>query len=287
MELSTIILAASLVLIMFGMGLNLTKNDFRRVFYEPKAIFIGLLNQLILLPAFGFFLISIFSMRVEIAVGIIILAACPGGPTSNLITHLAKGDAALSVSLTAISSFITLLTIPFVVNLGLQIVLGKQTNIQLNVIETIIQVFVIVVIPVSLGMIIQAKNSETANKMRRPFRVMSAVVFVLVLLGVIFAQKENIVPYFRQAGLYTLLLNLMTMGTAIIISTFAKLSSKQGLSVSIESGIQNGTLAIVIAGELLKNLEYAIAPAVYSLVMFITGIIVIFWGIRKDNIKKI
>lgn len=283
METSAIILAISLIIIMFGMGLSLTLSDFKRVFIEPKAMFIGLFNQLILLPAFGFLLISIFSMRPEIAIGIIILAACPGGPTSNLITHLAKGDTALSVSLTAISSFVTLLTIPFIINLGLQMVLGGNTDIQLNVFETIGRVFVIVVIPVSLGMIIKDRSNAFAEKMEKPFRIISGIVFVLVLVGVVLSQKENIVPYFQQAGFYALILNILTMGAAIIIATFAKLSSRQALSISIESGIQNGTLAIAIATGLLNNIEYAIAPAVYGLLMFITGAIVIYWGIKESQ----
>ncbi len=283
METSTVILALSLVIIMFGMGLTLTVNDFKRVFIEPKAILIGLANQLILLPLIGFLLISIFSVRAEIAIGLIILAACPGGPTSNLITHLAKGDTALSVSLTAIASFVTLITIPFIINLGLQTVLGSETEIQLNVVQTIAQVFVIVIIPVSIGMWIRASKEAFAMKMEKPVRIASGIVFVLVLVGVILSEKENIIPYAQQAGLITFTLNILTMGLGMIIATFMKLSPRQAISISIESGIQNGTLAIAIATGLLMNTEYAIAPAIYSLIMFLTGALVIFWGIKESK----
>lgn len=283
METSTIVLALSLVIIMFGMGLTLTVNDFKRVFIEPKAILIGLANQLILLPLIGFLLISIFSVRAEIAIGLIILAACPGGPTSNLITHLAKGDTALSVSLTAIASFVTLITIPFIINLGLQTVLGRETEIQLNVVQTIAQVFVIVIIPVSIGMWIRASKEAFAMKMEKPVRIASGIVFVLVLAGVILSEKENIIPYAQQAGLITFTLNILTMGLGMIIATFMKLSPRQAISISIESGIQNGTLAIAIATGLLMNTEYAIAPAIYSLIMFLTGSLVIFWGIKESK----
>lgn len=283
-RISTLFLAASLIVIMFGMGLSLTSTDFRRVFVQPKAILVGLLNQLILLPIIGFGLIYVFPLQPEIAIGVIILAACPGGPTSNLITHLAKGDTALSVSLTAISSFITLLTIPFVINLGLRQVLGQQTAIQLDTIQTIAQVFVIVIIPVTIGMWIRARNAAFADRMDRPVRMASSFVFVLVLAGVIFKEKANIVNYFEQAGIVMLTLNVLTMLLGLLLTHFFKLSFKQGVSISIESGIQNGTLAITIATVLLANSSYAVAPAIYSLIMFITGGIIIFWSHRKQAI---
>lgn len=283
MQITTIILALSLIIIMFGMGLSLTTDDFKRVFVEPKAILTGLVNQLIFLPLIGFALISVFSVRPEIAIGLIILAACPGGPTSNLITHLAKGDTALSVSLTAISSFVTLLTIPFVINLGLRTVLGSTTEIQLNVMQTIVQVLVVVVIPVLLGMLVKARRPTFALRMEKPVRTASAIVFVLVLVGVILSEKENIIPYAKEAGFIALMLNVLTIGIAILSARIMKLSLRQALSISIESGIQNGTLAIAIATGLLMNTEYSIAPAIYSLIMFITGGLVIFWGIKKHN----
>lgn len=282
-NLPTIILAVSLIIIMFGMGLSLTVEDFKRVFIAPKAIIIGLINQLLLLPIIGFILIKFISVPPEIAIGVIILAACPGGPTSNLITHLAKGDTALSVSLTAISSFFTLLTIPFIINLGLQTVLGENTLIQLNIVQTIAQVFVIVLIPVLLGMLLKAKKEAFADRMEKPVRTASAIVFVLVLAGVIIKEKSNLVSYFQQAGIITLILNLMTMALGLLVAKVAKLSFKQGVSISIESGIQNGTLAISIATVLLSNTAYAIAPAVYSLIMFFTGGIIIFWSLRKTT----
>ncbi|MEL7146555.1 MAG: bile acid:sodium symporter family protein, partial [Bacteroidota bacterium] len=246
-NISNLILAASLFIIMFGMGLSLTASDFKQIFVTPKAILTGLVNQLVLLPLVAFALVAVFPTSPEIAIGVIILAACPGGPTSNLITHLAKGDLALSVSLTAISSFITLLTIPFLTNLGLQTVLGQNTVIQLDIVSTIIQVFAIVIIPIILGMSIRAWKSTFANKMERPVRMASAVVFVLVLVGIIVKEIDKLPDYFAQAGLITLLLNLATMGLGLLSARIMKLSFKQGVSISIESGIQNGTLAISIA----------------------------------------
>jgi BASS family bile acid:Na+ symporter len=280
-NLSTIILAISLIIIMFGMGLSLVFDDFKRIFITPRAIVTGLVNQLVLLPAIGFLLVSVFPMSPEIAIGIIILVACPGGPTSNLIAHLAKGDLALSVSLTAISSFITLLSIPFIINLGLKIVLGQGTPIQLDVLQTIIQVLVIVIIPVLLGMLIRRARANFATKMEQPVRVASAIVFVLVLVGIILKEQDKLGSYFAQAGWVTLILNVLTMAMGLLSGKLLKLPFRQGVSIAIESGIQNGTLAITIATVLLLNTEYAIAPAVYSIIMFLTGGVFIFFALRK------
>lgn len=284
-NISTLILALSLIIIMFGMGLSLVVDDFKRIFTTPKAIFIGLTNQLILLPIVGFTFIYLFPLQPEIAIGVIILVACPGGATSNLVTHLAKGDIALSVSLTALSSLATLLTIPFIINMGLQTVLGEDTTIQLNILQTIIQIFAIVIFPVSLGMIIRAKKKAFANKMEDSVRKASAVVFVLVLVGILVKERANLISYFEQAGVIMLILNCVTMSIGFVVARVFKLSFKQGISISIESGIQNGTLGIAIATVLLGNTSYAIAPAIYSLIMFFTGGAVIFWSLKKQKVS--
>ncbi len=282
-NISNLILAASLFIIMYGMGLSLTINDFRQIFITPKAIITGLVNQLILLPLLGFLLISIFPVRPEIAIGVIILAACPGGPTSNLITHLAKGDLALSVSLTAISSFVTLLTIPFLTNLGLQMIMGQDTVIQLNIARTILQVFVIVIIPILLGMGTRGWKATFADRMEKPVRIASGIVFVLVLVGIIIKEIDKIPAYIAEAGSITLTLNIATMALGLLSAKLMKLSFKQGVSISIESGIQNGTLAISIATVLLSNTAYAIAPAVYGILMFITGGLLIFGSLKINK----
>ena len=285
-NLSTIILASALIIIMLGMGLGLVKEDFKRIFLSPKAIVIGLANQLILLPLIGFALVSIFPLQPEIAVGVMLLAACPGGPTSNLISHLAKGDTALSVSLTAVSSLITIITIPFVVNFALEHSLDAGHMIQLDPIKVIGQVLVITVIPIAIGMIIRNKNENFANKMAKPVKIGSAIVLALVIVGIIFKEKENFVSYFQQAGLVTLLLNLATMAVGYLTAKLFLLKKEQAISISIESGIQNGTLAIFIAVTLLNNSAYAIAPAVYSLIMFLTGGLVIYFGNKNQDAKK-
>lgn len=285
-QLSTIILAAALIIIMLGMGLSLVFDDFKRIFVYPKAIFVGLTNQLIILPIIGFLIAMAFPLRPEIAIGIMILAACPGGPTSNLIAHLAKGDLALSVSLTALSSFITILTIPFIVNFALVQFLDEGQIIKLNIVETIIQIFVIIVIPIAIGMTIRKFNNNFADKMANPVRKASGIVVALVIIGIVVKEKENVIPYFQQAGVVALLLNVATMLVGFYSAKLFKITDKRAVSISIESGIQNGTLAISIAVVLLNNSEFAITPAIYSLLMFFTGGVAIYFGTRRRKLEN-
>lgn len=282
-NISTIILAASLCIIMLGMGLSLVLADFKRILIYPKAILVGLANQLIILPLVGFLLASVFSLKPEIAIGIMILAACPGGATSNLISYLAKGDIALSVTLTAFSSLITIITIPFIVNFSLLYFLSEDQTIQLNVLETIIQIFVIIIIPVAIGMMIRKYNEGFALKMAKPVKIASAVVLALVIIGILIKEKDNFVSYFQEAGFVSLLLNVLTMTIGYYSAKLFRVHHKGAISIGIESGIQNGTLAISIAIVLLNNTSFAIAPAVYSLLMFFTGGLAIFYGVNSKK----
>ncbi|MBA7579388.1 Pantothenate precursors transporter PanS [subsurface metagenome] len=282
-RISTIILASSLIIIMLGMGLSLVFDDFKRIIVYPKAIFVGLTNQLIILPLIGFAIALIFPLRPEIAIGIMILAACPGGPTSNLITHLAKGDIALSVTLTALSSFITILTIPFIVNFALKHFLDEGQMIRLDVVETIMRIFVIIVIPICIGMIIRRFKESFALKMAKPVRKASGFVMALVIIGIVIKERENLIPYFQQAGIVALLLNITTMMVGYYSSKLFNIKNKRAISISIESGIQNGTLAITIAVVLLGNSEFAITPAIYSLLMFFTGGVAVYLGLKRSK----
>src|SRR5690606_10576895 len=170
--------------VMAGMGLSLTVDDFKRVVKYPRAILFGLFNQLIMLPILGFTVVSIFRLSPEIAIGIMILAACPGGPTSNLISHLAKGDTALSVSLTAISSVVTVFTIPIIINLAMVSFVNQTERIHLDIWDTIVKIFSIVLIPVILGMLVKRFWSEFARKMERPVKITSGIILFLIILGI-------------------------------------------------------------------------------------------------------
>lgn len=283
MDAGTIFLAVALIIIMFGMGLSLVKDDFIRLFKYPKAIIVGLINQIILLPIIAYIIIALFDVGADIAIGVMILAACPGGPTSNLITHLAKGDTGLSVSLTAANSLITIFTIPFVVDFALSQFLDASEMIEINKLQTVIQIFVIVIIPVAIGMALKKAKPAFADKMSKPVKIASAVLLFLVIIGLVLKKKEDLIPYLQQAGWTTFTLNAVTMIIGFISAKIARLNLAQSLTISIESGIQNGTMAIAIASGILMNENYAIAPAVYSLIMFFTAGLVIALGLKAAS----
>ena len=280
---SAIILASSLAIIMLGMGLSLVVEDFKRIFYQPKGIVIGLINQMILLPLIAFGLAQVFSLEPEIAVGLMILAACPGGATSNLISHLAKADTALSVTLTAFSSFMTILTIPFIVNFSLEQFLDQSNMIQLDVVQTFLQILMIVIIPVSIGMLIRRFKENFALKMGKPVRIASAVLLVLIIIGIIIKNKDTLGDSFQQAGLVVVVLNIIVMFIGYYSAKFFKLTNKRALSIAIESGIQNGTLGITVAVVLLNNSTFAVVSAVYGVLMFFTGAAAVFIGSKQSK----
>jgi len=280
--LTQLFLPLALAIIMFGMGLSLTPGDFKRILIYPKAVAIGLINQLILLPLIAFGLILLFGLEREAAVGVMILSACPGGATSNLITHLAKGDSALSITLTGFSSMITVLTIPFVVNFSLNYFMPGGEVQQLNILGTVISVLFITVIPVVLGMIILKKAPELAARLDQPFRKISVIFFVVIVLAAIFKERDHIVQYFLEAGPVTLALNVCTLAVGYFSGKLLDLNRKQSTTISIESGIQNATLGITVAATLLVNPAMTIPSVIYGLLMFGTAGLIIAWGNKKE-----
>ena len=280
-----ILLPLALGIIMLGMGLSLTINDFKRILQFPKAVLVGVVNQLIFLPLMGFLLVYFWEMQPTYAVGIILLAACPGGPTSNLFAYLGKCDTALSITLTAVSSILTIFTIPFIVNYAMLLHLGEGQYVALPVLRTILQIMVITIIPVSIGMYLKYKKPNWAAKAERPVKLSSTFFIILIILGAVLKDKENIIPAFKEMGLPILILNTITLLVGFYSSRLLKLSFKQASTISIESGIQNGTLAIAIAtsGTMLNNPEMAIPPAVYSLLMFVTGALAVRIFQKKNS----
>jgi len=274
-----IILAISLIIIMFGMGLSLTLFDFKRVVTYPKAMIIGLICQLLLLPVIGYIIAITLSLSPTTAIGIMLLAACPGGPTSNMLTYMAKGDLALSVSLTAVSSMISILSIPFIVQFALVEFSNQSMAITVDALTMIKQLLVIVIIPVAIGMFIKAKYESFALKMEKPVKIASAIIFILVIIGVTISIKDVFLSYLSEAGLPAILLNISTMTIGFMAAVLFKLTRPQAISISIETGIQNGTLAITLATIALNNAEYSIVPAIYGLLMFVTATVIIF--VRK------
>ena len=266
-----VFLPIALAVIMLGMGLSLTTDDFKRVMIYPKAAVLGMLNQLILLPIVAFVYAKIFPLSPELAVGLMILAICPGGVTSNLISHISKGDTALSITLTAISGVITVITIPFILSFSLEHFMAEGEKISLPIGRTILQIFVITIIPILMGMSIRFLAESFADKMGKPVKVLSVIFFVLVLIAAIFSEKDDLPEMFKQVGIAVLALNVTTMLLGFFTSRMVKLDLSQSITIAIESGIQNGTLAIVIATSVLNNAQMSITPAIYSLLMFVTG----------------
>jgi len=278
--LTAVLMPLALGVIMLGMGLSLTIADFKRVIIYPKAVAIGLANQLILLPLVAFGLIQLFGLQTELAVGMMILAACPGGATSNLISNLAKGDTALSITLTAFSSLITVFTIPLIVNFALVRFMPDGEVAQLNVFHTVVSVLVITILPVSIGMLVRSKAQAFALKMENPVKGLSAIFLALIIMAAVLKEKENVLEFFKQAGPVALALNVTMLAIGFYGSRLLKLTERQSATVSIETGIQNGTLGIAVAVTIIGNSEMSIPSAIYSLIMFATAGVVIYIGNR-------
>jgi bile acid:Na+ symporter, BASS family len=280
--LTELLLPISLAIIMFGMGLSLSPADFKRVALYPKAATLGILNQIVILPLVGFALLLLIPMRTpELAVGIMILAACPGGPTSNLISHISKGDTALSITLTAISSLIVVITIPLIVNFSLRYFMQHNEYVPLPVFDTIIKVIIITLIPVVIGMITKEKAPRFSERMQKPVKMMSGILLFVIIIAAILNDKENFFNFFVQAGPVALALNVAMLAIGFFTAKIARLKVAQSITISVESGIQNGTLGIAIAATLLKNPTMTISPAIYSLIMFMTAGIIIAWANLK------
>jgi len=284
--LTQVFLPLSLAIIMFGMGLSLTLADFKRILIYPKAVAIGLVNQMILLPLIAFGLCKLFDLSPELSVGMMILAACPGGATSNLIAHLAKGDTALSVTLTAFSSIITVFTIPIIVNFAILHFIPNGSEQQLDVLNTVISVLAITIIPVIIGMVLFQKSPDLAKKMDQPLRKLSALFFVLIILAAILKERAHVVEYFVQAGPVAISLNIITLALGFYLAKAFGVNEKQSRTISIESGIQNGTLGITIAATLIGNSVMPIPSVIYGLLMFGTAGALIYWGNRKKVVLE-
>ena len=279
-----IFLPVSLAIIMFGMGLTLVVSDFGRLFTYPKEVLIGLFNQLVFLPIIGFLIILLFDLNSSMAIGIMILSLCPGGPTSNLITQVARGNIGLSVTLTALASLITVFTIPIILSEAITFFTGEtDVVIELPIVQTMLQILLITVIPVSIGMVIRKKNEAFALRMERPMRIASTVLFIIIFLLVMIANKDLIVEAMKEVGLATLLLNLSTMALGYITAKVFGIKGKSQISITIESGIQNGTLAFVIATTILNNVEMGLPTGAYSIWMFITGGI-LMWRLGSSKL---
>lgn len=267
---NAVLLPLALGIIMLGLGLGLTLEDFRRVVRVPRAVLVGLACQTLLLPAVCFGVAVGFSLPPSLAVGLMLLSASPGGATANLYSHLAKGDVALNITLTAVNSVLSLLTLPLIVGFSVSHFLGAERAIGLQP-SKVLQVFFIVLIPVAIGMLIRAKKPDVAARLDKPVRITSAVFLLLVIASSVLKERAHLADFFRQVGVAALVFNLASMATGYFVPLLVKLPKRQAIAIGMEIGIHNGTLAIAVANTVLGDSAMAIPPAIYSLIMFFTA----------------
>ncbi len=284
---NSVVIPLCLFLIMMGMGMTLITNDFKRILKYPKAVSIGLLNQLILLPIIGFALANIMPLRPEYAVGVMLLVLCPGGTTSNLFTFLAKGDVALSVTMTAIASVVTVFSIPVVLSFSLIHFMGAGSEFQLPIIKTMISLFVITILPISIGMLIKRFAPRVADSSQVIVSRFGVTFLTFLVVFLSYVQRDIIVEALIATGPVSLLLNLSTMALGYYSSKWLGLNLAQRTSITMEVGLQNSTLSIFMALTLLSNYDMSMTPAIYTLVMFLTaGILVRIFSAKYNKMKK-
>ena len=272
-----VILPLALAFIMFTLGLGLSISDFSNVFKKPKNFLIGLISQLIFLPIVGLILVTIWPLPIEIAIGVMLIAAAPGGVTSNILTFFAKGDVALSVSLTAVMSLLSAISVPVVLAISLGIIGGSSLPESISLTGIALSMFLIVTLPVLLGMGVRSFLNSLTLKIEKSARFISTLLFVLVLLGAILAERENVVSYFAQTGLVVLTLNILMMLIAFYWSGFFGTGISQKKAIAIECGLQNGTLAIFVGTSVFGGGLFIIPAATYSLIMYLTSLIFIYF----------
>ena len=276
MEIVTKIAPISLALIMLGLGLGLTGRDFLRVLNNPKDFIVGFICQLILLPVVAYIIVLIMDLPIEIALGIMIIAAAPGGVTTNVMTKFADGDVALSISLTAIISLISIFSVPFIIFKSADLLGAPAISSNLTMTGIALKMALVVTVPVMLGMIIRkfAVNFVTSNI--SIIEKITIILFLIVFAAILVEEKDNILNYFKQAGIAALTLNVVMIVLSYYIAKMFSTGIKQRKCISIECGLQNGTLAIFVATQIFSDITYIIPTAAYALIMYLTGFILIF-----------
>ena len=276
MEIVTKIAPIALALIMLGLGLGLSTRDFLRVINNPKDFTVGIICQLILLPIVAYILLLILRLPVELALGLMIIAAAPGGVTSNVLTKFANGDVALSISLTAVGSLISIFSVPFIVFSSAKLLGVTDLSSDITMTGIALKMALVVTVPVILGMIIRrfAENfiSSNINIVNR----ITGILFIVVFAAIWIEERENIISYLGQAGLAVLILNIVMMTLAFYIAKGFATGIPQRKCISLECGLQNGTLAVFVATQIFNDVAYMVPTAAYALVMYITGFIFIY-----------
>ena len=288
MEIVTKIAPIILALIMLGLGLGLRFGDFTRVFKSPKDFFVGFFSQLIILPLVAYLLIIILRTPPEIAIGVMIIAAAPGGVTSNILTKFADGDVALSVSLTAVISLISIISVPLIIFTSADILGIKEVSQNISMVGIAIKMFLVVTVPVILGMIIRKFAENFVSSKVEIFNKLNIIFFIIFFIAAFYEEKENIINFIIQAGLIALILNISMMVIAYYIAKAFTSGIKQMKCIALECGLQNGTLALFVSTQIFgKDIIYAIPTGAYALIMYITGFIFIYiLRSSKLNLKE-
>ena len=279
---TNVLLPVALGVIMLGLGLSLTVADFARVVRYPKAVIVGLFIQMFVLTAICFGITVLLKLPPELAVGMMLLAASPGGASANIYSHLAHGDVALNITLTAINSALSLIVLPFVVSFSLQYFMASDQYVP-PPFKKIIEVGVIILGPVLIGMLLRSKFPAFAQLMEKPIRVFSVLLLAALVLASVVQQWDAFVKYFPVVGSACLLFNLASLGIGYVAPKLVKLPDKQAIAIAMEIGIHNGTLAIYIAFNVLGNGLMSVPAAVYSLIMFVTAAVFVWWVNRRTH----
>ena len=271
MEIAKSIAPICLAIIMFGLGLGLTVSDFTRVVKNPKDFIVGFISQVILLPIIALILISIITLPLEIAVGVMIIAAAPGGVTSNILTKFADGDVALSVTLTAVVSLLSILTVPFIVFNAADFI-GLEITKEVSMINIAIKMFFVVTVPVIIGMIVRSLMSDFIISKTLIIQRLSVILFLIVFISIWVEEWDKIISFITRAGFIALILNLTMIFAGYYIAKIFASGISQRKSISLECGLQNGTLAVFVATQLFDEIVYMVPTAAYALIMFVTSI---------------
>jgi BASS family bile acid:Na+ symporter len=280
--LTEVLLPLALAFVMFGMGLTLTTADFTRLLKSPRSVTAGFVGQIIFLPCLAFALCMLFTLPPHIAVGVMILAACPGGTTSNLISHIARANLALSVSLTAISTVACVFTTPLIIQFAISYFV-KENAPAFSIIQTVIGLVGISIVPVIVGMTIRRFKPLFAERTENFFRQLSMYFMLLMIAGVLISERQNLAASFNDAFLVCVLLNLLSVLLGLVLARFSKLVFKDALTLAIEIGVQNAALAMLICISFLKAPDFAIAPGVYGIAMYIGPALLAIWAKRRTS----
>ena len=277
--LTTVGLPLALAIIMFGLGLDLTIGDFKRVGRAPRAVAIALACQLLLLPAICFGLVVLFDLPALLGIGMLLLAASPGGTTANLFSHLFRGDVALNITLTAINTVIAVVTLPLITGLAIAYY-DRQDDVTMPLVE-IVKVFALILLPVGLGMLVNDRTPDFARRMDKPVRIGSAVILAILVVGILLDQLENVGDYLADVGLIAALFCAISLVVGYVVPKALGVTGPQAIASSMEVGVHNATLAIFVAVEVLDEVEISVPAAVYSLIMFLFAALWGMWVSRQ------